>query len=257
MNKSIPFLSLAAALCLVASCGTSKGNVFGNAVPKIADLLITGGIVYDGSGNAPKVADVAVCGDKVVYVGNAKSNITKKCKAEKVIDASGYVVCPGFIDPHNHAETTLLKDKANETYLRMGVTTVIPGMCGGSQYPIKDFFAKLEKQGIGTNVASFTGHNTLRRKVMGEAARYATDAEIKQMQDMICQEMADGSLGLSTGLYYVPGCFSENREVVDIAKAMAPFGGIYTTHVRNENKEGIGLYNSIVEALEIGRKAGV
>lgn len=248
MKKSIALISLASAVCLLASCG---------AVPKTADILITGGTVYDGSENAPQVADVAIKGDKVVYVGKAKENIADKCKAAKVIDAAGYVVCPGFIDPHDHMESTLLKDKAAESYLRMGVTTVITGMCGGSQYPVKNFFDKLEKQGMGPNVASFTGHNTIRSKVMGSENRFATDDEIAKMEKMIQEDMDNGSLGLSTGLYYVPGCFSENREVVSIAKAMASRGGIYTTHVRNENKEGIGLYNSIVEALEIGKQAGV
>ncbi len=228
-----------------------------SVLPKSADLLITGGTVYDGSENAPQVADVAIKGDKVIYVGKAKAKIADKCKADKVIDATGYVVSPGFIDPHDHMESVLLKDKAAESYLRMGVTTVITGMCGGSQYPVKNFFEKLEKQGIGPNVASFTGHNRLREKVMGSENRFATDEEISRMEKMIQEDMDNGSLGLSTGLYYVPGCFSENREVVSIAKAMASRGGIYTTHVRNENKEGIGLYNSIVEALEVGRQAGV
>ncbi len=248
MRKSTNLTIIASALCLMASC---------SVLPKSADLLITGGTVYDGSENAPQVADVAIKGDKIVYVGKAKENIADKCKAAKVIDAAGYVVCPGFIDPHDHMESALLKDKAAESYLRMGVTTVIPGMCGGSQYPISKFFEKLEKQGIGPNVASFTGHNTIRAKVMGNVDRLATDDEIKQMETMIQEEMDNGSLGLSTGLFYVPGCFSDNREVVAIAKAMASRGGIYTTHVRNENKDGIGLYNSIVEALEIGKQAGV
>lgn len=236
---------LAAALAIVAlaSCNTA---------PKQADILIKGGTVYNGVDDEPVVADVAVSGDRIIFIGDAG-----KCTAAKVIDAAGYVVCPGFIDPHNHQEPFLIKEKTCESYLRMGVTSMIPGQCGGSRYPIGKFFATLEEQGIGPNVASFTGHNTIRKAVMGEENRFATDEEIAAMQDLMRKEMEEGSLGLSTGLYYVPGCFSESREVIAICKAMAPMGGIYTTHVRNENKEGIGLYNSIVEALEVGRLAGV
>ena len=226
-------------------------------VPAAGDILIVGGTLYDGSEAPSYKADVVISGEKVVYVGAADPDIQKKCKATKIIDAEGYVVSPGFIDPHDHLEPTLLKQHANESYLRMGVTTVIPGMCGGSRYPLSDFFAKLEEQGIGTNVASFTGHNTIREQVMGDEARYATPEEVEKMKELVRQEMLDGSLGLSTGLFYVPGCFSETSEVVALMTEMGKMGGIYTTHVRNENKFNIGLVNSIREALEIGKAAGV
>lgn len=241
-----------------AALGTAMAAVPATAKPvDKVDLLIKGGTVYNGVDSTPMIADIAVKGDRIVYIGEAGSRITRKLKAVKTIEAAGYVVCPGFIDPHNHMESDLLKDKAAESYLRMGVTSMITGMCGGSQYPVSKFFGTMEKQGIGVNVGSFTGHNTIRRNVMGEVDRFATDDEIAKMQQMICEEIDNGSMGLSTGLFYVPGCFSEEKEVVAIAQAMAPKGGIYTTHVRYENKDGIGLYNSIVEALEVGRKSGV
>jgi len=248
MKKLINSVMTLAAVTLFAAC---------NQVPSTADILIVGGTVYDGVSEQPKVADIAIQGDKVVYVAKADANIASKCNAAKVIDATGYVVCPGFIDPHDHLEPTLTKDKACESYLRMGVTTVIPGQCGGSNYPISEFFSKLEGQGMGPNVASFTGHNTIRKEVMGDENRFATDEEIAKMQELLKKEMEEGSLGLSTGLYYVPGCFSENKEVLELCKTVAANGGIYTTHVRNENKDGIGLYNSIVEALDLGKNAGV
>jgi len=225
-------------------------------IPNQADILIAGGELYNGTQAAFK-ADVAISGDRIIYVGKAKEGIERRCKAAKVIDAGGCVVCPGFIDPHDHLEPSLLQEKSCESYLRMGVTTVIPGMCGTSRYPISDFYASLEKNGIGPNVASFTGHNTIRNTVMGDVDRLATPEENGRMQEILKEEMANGSLGLSTGLYYVPGCFSDRDEVVGLCKAMAPLGGIYTTHVRNENKEGLGLTGSIREALEIGKAAGV
>lgn len=249
MKNKVMLAAIFGAMCFIAgSCNNAPGE---------ADLLITGGTVYDGVNDTPLTADIAVDGDRIVYIGEARADITSKCKAVKVIDASGCVVCPGFIDPHNHQEKILLEEKACESYLRMGVTSMIPGQCGGSNYPIGEFFARMEEQGIGVNVASFTGHNTIREQVMGSEDRFATDEEIKQMQELFAKELEEGSLGLSTGLYYVPGCFSEEREVVELCRTMSDKGGIYTTHVRNENKDGIGLYNSIVEALEIGRKADV
>lgn len=241
-----------------AALGTAMAAIpaAGKPVDKV-DILIKGGTVYNGVDSTPVIADIAIKGDKIVYIGEAGSRISRKMRAAKTIEAAGYVVCPGFIDPHNHMEPVLLKDKAAESYLRMGVTSMITGMCGGSQYPVRNYFDKMEQQGIGVNVGSFTGHNTIRSVVMGEVDRHATDEEIARMQDMIREEIKEGSMGLSTGLFYVPGCFSEEKEVVAIAEAMAPMGGIYTTHVRNENKDGLGLYDSIVEALEIGRKGGV
>ncbi len=249
MKKTILFLTvLALASAVTHSC---------NGIPSQADILIVGGTVYDGVNDSPQVADIAVVGERIVYMGEARADIASKCRAHKTIDATGYVVCPGFIDPHNHQENVLLEEKACESYLRMGVTSMIPGQCGGSHYPIGEFFATLRQQGIGPNVASFTGHNTIRHQVMGDENRFATDEEIAAMKALLAKEMQEGSLGLSSGLYYVPGCFSDGREVVELCRSMAGEGGIYTTHVRNENKDGIGLYNSIVEALEIGRQAGV
>jgi len=247
-REFLRFAALGTAMVAIPAVGKPVDNV---------DILIKGGTVYNGVDSTPMIADIAIKGDKIVYIGETGSKVSRKMHAAKTIDAAGYVVCPGFIDPHNHMEPVLLKEKAAESYLRMGVTSMITGMCGGSQYPVGNFFDTMEKQGIGVNVGSFTGHNTIRKEVMGEVDRYATDEEIAKMQQMIRDEIDNGSMGLSTGLFYVPGCFSEEKEVVAIAQAMAPKGGIYTTHVRNENKDGIGLYDSIVEALEIGRKAGV
>lgn len=229
----------------------------GSRCPRKADILIKAGELYDGVNPIPVTSDIAIKGERIVYVGKANPKIESRCKAAKVIDATGYVVCPGFIDPHCHLESLLLKTKTNEPYLRMGVTTVIAGMCGGSQYPLNKYFGKLESQGIGTNTASFTGHNTVRSKVMGQEDRFATKEEVAKMQELVQKDLDDGSFGLSSGLYYVPGCFSEGSEVVELCKTIAPVGGIYTTHVRNENKYGIGLYESILEALNIGRQAGV
>ena len=248
MNRCITVVLLGLVALAAGSC---------QRPPKTADLLITGGLVYDGTENEPRKADIAVVGDRIVYFAPAKKDIASRCAAKKTVDAEGYVVSPGFIDPHDHLETYLQTQHTNEAYLRMGVTTVISGQCGMSRYPISEYFKSLEEQGIGSNFASFVGHNTIRGKVIGNEARYATPEEMEQMKEMVRQEMRDGCFGFSTGLAYVPGCFSDSSEVVNLARAAAEEGGIYSTHVRNENKFGLGLLGSIHEALEIGRVAGM
>lgn len=218
-----------------------------------ADIIISGGTVYNGSGAEAVVADVVIKGERIIYVGQAG----RRFQADTIIHADGSIVCPGFIDPHSHQEGTLLKTRSDENYLRMGVTTVFTGMCGGSQYPLSEYFAKLEKQGIGPNTASFTGHGALRSRVMGEEARPSTVEEVDKMKELFSKDLESGSFGLSTGLFYVPGCFAEIDEVYELARFMAPYGGMYTTHVRYENKDGIGLQASIEEALNVGRVANV
>lgn len=242
LNKSFLCLASILLLSVLPLSGREK-----------ADIIISGGTVYNGSGAEAVVADVVIKGERIIYVGKAG----KKFKADTIIHADGYVVCPGFIDPHSHQEGSLLRTRSDENYLRMGVTTVFTGMCGGSHYPLSEYFAKLEQQGIGPNTASFTGHGTLRGKVMGEVARLSTVEEVEKMKEFFAEDLKSGSFGLSTGLFYVPGCFAAIDEVYELAKFMAPYGGIYTTHVRNENKDGIGLQASIEEALNVGRVAGV
>lgn len=228
-------------------------------VPSSADILIKGGEVYDGSGNESVKADVIVSGERIVYLAPSRARIDKRCKALKVIDAEGYIVCPGFIDPHDHMESDAanLESRGVEGYLRMGVTTTIFGQCGTSRLPVKDFFKKLEDQGVGVNVASFCGHGSLRSAVMGSENRFATDDEILKMKELLRDEMEQGCLGLSTGLYYTPGCFCEKKEVVELCKTAAVYDGYYTTHIRNENKENLGVYGATKEALDIGREAGI
>lgn len=255
MNKRIITSSVLAASILSFGAVSCKEA----GIPPSADVLIIDGTVYDGTGNKAFKGDIAIVADRIVYVGKAKRGIEKKCKAAKLIDAEGCIVSPGFIDPHNHIEKDVLKpgSEGTQSYLRMGVTTAIFGQCGGSQFPLSDFYEKVENGGVALNVASFTGHNTIRSEVMGQVNRLATDEEISRMKEVLRKDMEAGSLGLSTGLFYVPGCFSEKRETVELCRTAAEYNGIYTTHVRSETKYNGGVYASTLEALEIGREAGI
>jgi len=135
-----------------------------------------------------------------------------------------------------------------------GVTTVVTGNCGGSYRDLGESFARLEKLGIGLNVASLVGHNTVRSQIMGSANRQATPEEIARMQELVEKAMQAGALGLSTGLIYIPGTYANTEEVVALAKAAARHGGIYASHLRDEGERVIP---AIEEAVRVGREAGV
>ncbi len=220
------------------------------------DILIRGGDVIDGAGTDAIKADVGVAGDRIVFVGDAaKENL----QAGRVIDATGLIVAPGFIDPHTHADEDLFDPKraANLHYLAQGVTTVFIGNDGRSRIPLARAFERLESQGVGTNVASFVGHGSVRQAVMGMSDAAPTAEQLEKMKSLARQGMDDGALGLSTGLYYAPGSYAKTEEVIELAKVAAERGGVYDTHQRDESSYTIGLLASIEEAIRIGREAKI
>ena len=222
-----------------------------------ADYLIANGKVFIGDGSGLQQVDIAICGNKICAM--APSANEHKIGAKQVVDASGKIVSPGFIDPHTHTlEELSSKDKnANLNYLTQGVTTVVNGNDGGGTYKIAELAAELEKNGIGSNVAMFVGHNSVRRAVIGMENRPATSTEIQQMVILIEQAMQEGAIGLSTGLYYVPGSYAETNEVIELAKAAQKYGGIYDTHLRDEATFSIGFIAALKEAIEITDKANI
>ncbi|HWC96487.1 MAG TPA: D-aminoacylase [Candidatus Sulfopaludibacter sp.] len=213
------------------------------------DLLIRNGRVIDGSGNAWFRADVAVKDGRIAAVGRLTG-----ATAARTIDAHERIVAPGFIDVHTHVEGNVERNPRADNFLLDGVTTVITGNCGGSELNLSAWFDKLEKLGLGINVASLVGHNTVRREVMGSANRLATPEEIRKMQSLIDRAMQEGAVGFSTGLEYVPGTYSNTAEVVALAKAAAAHGGVYTSHMRDE---GIHEIEAITEAVNVGKEAGM
>ncbi len=211
------------------------------------DLIIRNARVIDGAGNPWYRADVAVKGGKIAAIGDLA-----KSAAEKVIDARERVLAPGFIDVHTHVEGVVEKLPGADNYVTDGVTTIITGNCGGSEADLGAFFTRLEKIGIGLNVGSLIGHNTVRTQVMGTANRAATPEEIAKMQALVEKNMRDGAVGFSTGLIYIPGTYSNTDEVVALAKTAAKYKGVYASHMRDE---GAHVLEAIEEAVRVGREA--
>jgi N-acyl-D-amino-acid deacylase len=220
------------------------------------DLLILHGKLVDGSGKKPRTADVGIRGDRIVFVGDAgKANLT----ATRIVDARGFVVSPGFIDPHTHTLGDLSdeKRKSNEAYLMQGVTTVVTGNDGGSVQNIGDTLSKWDQQGIGTNAILLAGFGTIRGKVLGSTDARPNAAQLEEMKALVARAMEDGAFGLSTGLYYAPQSYANTEEVIELAKVAAAKGGIYDTHMRDESSYSIGLLGSIRETIRIGREAKI
>ena len=213
------------------------------------DVLIRNGQLVDGTGAPARRADIAIRAGRIEQVGRLTA-----AAADVSLDAQGLVVCPGFIDLHSHADRGILRHRAAENYVRQGVTTLLCGNCGGSPVNVAEFFRQVNAQGTGPNIALLIGHGSVREQVMGRANRKPTSAELARMQQLVRSAMQAGASGLSTSLRYGPGAYAAADEIVALADQVAPFGGFYATHMRDE---GTRILEAIEEALVIGRKAGV
>ncbi|MEZ7500227.1 amidohydrolase family protein [Flavobacterium sp. Arc3] len=218
------------------------------------DILIQNGTVYNGIDTMPSHESIGIKGDQIVFVGDEK-NVS--INASKIIDATGLIVSPGFIDPHTHADRDLNDPETshNKPFLMQGVTTVVVGNDGSSFFPVSKYKKLYEQNGIGTNAVQLVGHGTIRGQVIGNSDRIATPDEILKMQSLVQQEMDSGAFGLSTGLFYSPGSYASTEEVISLAKTAAANNGIYDTHLRDESSYSVGLIPSIEEAIEVGRQA--
>lgn len=240
-----------AAILFCAGCGDPEQVDSGRGAPSAGwDVLIQGGTVVDGTGEPGYLADVALRGDRIVRVS---ADGLDPAAAATVVDATGLVVAPGFVDLHTHLNT-LDDHPGAQSHVRQGVTTALGGPDGGSLWPFGESLAEIEAMGVGMNVGYLVGHNTIRRSVMGMDDRAPTPEELARMTDMVAQAMDEGAWGISTGLKYLPGAFSEVDEVVALSAAAAEAGGIYTSHLR---EEGLGLLEGVSEAIEIGRRANI
>lgn len=241
-------LFLLLAYALAAGC-TSAARVPSSAEPQY-DLLITNATIIDGSGSRRYAGHIAISGDRIARISRTPID---PASAGRVIDATGHVVAPGFVDLHAHLDPLPQLPDA-ESALRQGVTTAIGGPDGSSPLPLAPYLEERERNGVGINVGFLVGHNTIRRSVVGMARRQASPAELARMRALVAGGMADGAFGLSTGLKYLPGAFANIDEVADLAAEAARQGGIYTSHLR---EEGLGLLAGVGEAIEIGRRAGI
>ena len=219
------------------------------AEPVEADILLKGGTIHDGSGSEPVVGDVAIREGRIVAVGTFDVGM-----ADQVIPCEGLVIAPGFIDLHNHSDSVIVQDgtRANMNYVLQGCTTIVTGNCGSGPVHVKDYYDLVNSAGAGTNVVHLLPQGNLRREVIGNARRKATDKEIARMRELAGKAMEDGAWGMSTGLIYVPSSYASTDELVAIAEVVSEKGGIYASHIRGE---GSGLLDSINEAIEIGRRA--
>ncbi len=213
------------------------------------DILIKGGTVVDGTGSPGYKAGVCIKNGKIAAIQPG----LPEGSASSVIDAGGKIVCPGFIDAHCHTDWAILDGPWDDHQERQGVTTQIGGVCGISPVPVGKHLEQARKQGLGTNYALFAGHSSIRHEVMGDENRKPASQELRQMNSLLKSAMDEGALGLSTGLIYKPGVFSDTEELIEMAKVIAPLGGIYATHMRSESDD---IENALDEAITVARTAG-
>lgn len=233
------------------------------------DLVLRNGRIVDGTGNPWFAGDVAIRGDRIVAIGRVVRE-----SAKREIDATGLVIAPGFIDMHSHSDFLLLEDGDAKSKIHQGVTTEVLGE-GDSAGPYEgktsprqvaigdkveqwstlgEYLDLIDRSGVATNVASYVGLNNAWQAVMGDSFDRPSGEQIQAMRQLVERAMRDGAFGLSSQVMMPPGSLATTEDLVEIAKAVAPFGGIYSTHIRNE---GTGVFESVKEAIEIGERAGV
>lgn len=241
----------------------------------MCDLLIKNAVIIDGKSSNAYKADIKVIGDYIAEI-NTDINVD----AKRVIDIEGKYLSPGFIDAHSHADLNLIEEGFPKNKICQGVTTEIAGHCGNSLFPVnkqirpvfngilsssgininvewesaQEFFNKLESNGIGINYMPLTGHGTLRLNAIGLKMKKADENEIDKMKESLAATFEDGSWGLSTGLEYLPGCFADKEELEELAKVSAKYNGVFTVHLRNQDKN---LLESVEEIIDICRSTGV
>ena len=236
--KIMRVMALTGLLAILSGCST---------LPPAYDILIVSGSIVDGSGAPAYEGDIAISADKVVKIGNLDGAV-----ATRIIDANGLTVSPGFIDLHNHADRNIRDNPDVENYLHQGVTTILAGNCGKSPVHLDEYFQSVEESGIALNLGMLIGHNNVRAEVMGNDNRAPTVDEQAQMEGLVKAAMDAGAFGMSTGLIYLPGTYSETGEVISLARVVANEGGIYASHIRNEFDL---IIDAINEAITVGREA--
>ena len=243
-------------------------------VPRASDfdVLIQNGMVYDGTGRAPKRVDIAIKGDRIVAIGNLR-----RAHAQNVVDANGLAVAPGFINMLSWSTETLIADGRSQGEIRQGVTTQIMGE-GWSMGPLNERLKKqvvaeqddikydiewttlaeylkyLEKRGVSQNVASFVGATTIRQYVLGDADVQPTPAQLQEMRELVRQAMEEGALGVGSSLIYAPAFYARTEELIELCKVAARYKGKYISHLRSEGNEWV---QAVEELIRISREAGL
>jgi N-acyl-D-amino-acid deacylase len=211
------------------------------------DILIKNGDIIDGTGSPRFKGDIGIIKNKIAAIGDLSS-----ATADSVLDASGLIVAPGFIDVHTHIEGDEAKTPTADNFIYDGVTSVITGNCGSSRLDIKHYFDTLRIVKLSVNVGTLMGHNDIRTKVLGQGDIAPTKTQLKEMEAIVAKGMRDGAMGFSTGLEYTPGIYSKTDEIVALAKQAAKYHGVYTSHMRNESDH---VFEAIAETIDVGRQA--
>ncbi len=236
--------------CFLAACQqASPPAVSEPAVDNTLDVILSGGTVVDGLGNPRFNASVGIKDERIVVISNSG---LAGVDAKEVIDVSGLIVSPGFIDNHAHIQTSIHEHPLAENFTRQGITTIIAALHSGDQpWPLDEYASSLV---VAPNVGFFAGHTWTRMQVLGLENRAPDHDELQAMRDLVEESMKQGALGLSTGLLYVPANFAETEEVIELAKVASAYGGIYVTHMRNE---ATGLLDSVNETIRIADEANI
>ena len=244
-RASFPAVLLVASL--LVACTQEEAAVCRNDPP---GFLIRNVEIVDGSGATAFSGAVRVNDGLIANIGDLEP-----CEGETVVDGGGQVLAPGFIDTHSHADGDIFDHPEALPVISQGITTIVVGQDGGSPYPLGEFFSKLEQAPATVNVASYIGHNTLREEVLGDDfRRTATGEETVAIAGLLTSELESGALGLSTGLEYDPGIYSDTSEVLQLAQVAADAGGRYISHLRSEDR---WLEDAIDEIILIGRETGM
>ena len=240
MNRCLRTLAL---IAVVSACDAP-----------VYETILRGGRVLDGTGATPRETDIAIRGGRIAAIGDLS-----RAQAEATIDAQGLYVSPGFIDTHSHAGPGLATRELShgEPLLAQGLTTVVVNPDGGGPVDLDEQRTALEADGLGVNVAQLVPHGSVRGRVIGSEDRAPSEEELDTMRGMVRAGMEAGAWGLSSGTFYTPGSYSENSELVELGRVVAEFGGIYTSHIRDESNYTIGVVAAVEEVIEVGREAGI
>lgn len=245
---------LAAAVLGAAVLHSQPSGDSAASPPSRFDLLIRNARIYDGSGNPWIRGDVGITGDRIQAVGALRN-----ADATTIVDASGLALAPGFIDVHSHAGGGLATNtlKYAHPLLAQGITTVVVNPDGGGPVDLADQRRRLERQGIGVNVGLMAPHGAIRQAILGMSDRDPDSEQLARMVDLVRQGMRAGAFGLSSGLYYAPGSYSTTAEVIAMARMAAQFGGVYSSHIRDESDYTVGLMAAVQEVITIAEEAGI
>ncbi len=234
--------------------GLGVGTEVASQTAQEADILLRNGRLLDGAGNPWVRGDVAIRGDRIVAVGRLDG-----WRGREEVELGELYLAPGFIDAHSHAGPGLASEDRSHAFpqLAQGVTTVFVNPDGGGPVDLATQREELLEHGLGINVALLVPHGSLRGEVVGMEDRQATPGELDRMRALVRAGMEEGAFGLSSGPFYAPGSFADTRELVELARVAGEYGGVYTSHIRDESDYTVGLLAAVEEVITVAREAGV